>query len=520
MPSPDSPKSQPRPRPAVLCILDGWGWHPEGGPHDAIAQATKPNYDRMLAECPMSRLATSGRAVGLPAGQMGNSEVGHTNIGAGRIVMQDLVRVDDAIEKNTLKDQPVLKDLIAKAKAARGVVHLMGLLSPGGVHSHQHHMEVLARILNEAGLTVFVHAFLDGRDVPPQSALGFVDSFEKAIAGLKHVSIATVSGRYFAMDRDKRWDRVEKAYGAMVEARGARYVSAHESIEKSYAAQATDEFVAPCVIGEYAGMQDGDALLFANFRPDRAREISTSLLDPAFDGFARARTIRFAAACGMTSYSTALRALMGAIFPPQDVSGTLGEEIASLGLKQLRIAETEKYAHVTFFFNGGRETQFDGEDRILVPSPKVATYDLQPAMSAVELTDKLVDAIASGKYDVIVVNYANPDMVGHTGIMKAAIAAVETIDKCLGRVRAAVEKARGLMLLTADHGNIEMMKDPETGEPQTAHTTLDVPFIAINTQTTGRKIKLSDGALSDIAPTLLDLLHLPQPKAMTGHSLL
>ncbi len=502
-----------------MCILDGWGWHPEGGPDDAIAQANTPNYDRMLAECPVTQLATSGRAVGLPDGQMGNSEVGHTNIGAGRVVMQDLVRIDDAIERRVLADEPVLKDLMAAARAANNTVHLMGLLSPGGVHAQQAHIEELCRIFSIQGLNVWVHAFLDGRDVPPQSALGYVDAFAKTISGLKGVRVATVSGRYYAMDRDKRWERVVKAYEAIVEAKGANFASAQTAVEKSYAAKITDEFVLPCVIGDYAGAKDGDVLLFANFRPDRAREISAALLDPAFDGFARTKPVRFAFAAGMTQYSAGLSALMKSVFPPQDVRATLGEQFANLGLKQLRIAETEKYAHVTFFFNGGRETQFEGEDRILVPSPKVATYDEQPEMSAPELTNKLVDAITSGKYDLIVANYANPDMVGHTGDMNAAVRAVEVIDGCLGRVRAAIEKAGGVMLLTTDHGNVEVMKDPVTGEPQTAHTTLDVPFIAINAQTTGRRIALAHGTLADIAPTLLDLENLPKPLVMTGHSL-
>jgi 2,3-bisphosphoglycerate-independent phosphoglycerate mutase len=502
-----------------LCILDGWGWHPEGGPDDAIAQANTPNYDKMIAECPMSHLATSGRAVGLPEGQMGNSEVGHTNIGAGRVVMQDLVRIDDAIERGVLGEAPVLKDLIAAAKSASGTVHLMGLLSPGGVHAQQHHIEELCRIFSAAGLKVRVHAFLDGRDVPPQSALGYIDEFARTIGSLKDVLVATVSGRYYAMDRDKRWERVTKAYAAIVEAKGERLPSARDAVEKSYAGKITDEFVLPCVIGDYAGARDGDVLLFANFRPDRAREISSALLDPAFDGFSRGRVVRFAFAAGLTQYSQALSALMKAVFPPQDVTQTLGEQFAGLGLKQLRIAETEKYAHVTFFFNGGRETQFEGEDRILVPSPKVATYDQQPEMSAPEVTDKLVEAIASGKYDLIIANYANPDMVGHTGDMKAAVRAVEVIDGCLGRVRAAIEKAGGLMLLTADHGNVEMMRDPQTGEPQTSHTTLDVPFIAINAQAVGRRVALANGTLADIAPTLLDLEGLPKPQQMTGHSL-
>jgi 2,3-bisphosphoglycerate-independent phosphoglycerate mutase len=504
-----------RPRPAVLCILDGWGWRPETQ-DNAIAAAKTPNYTRMLADSPHALLATSGRAVGLPTGQMGNSEVGHMNIGAGRIVAQDLPRIDVSIEDGSFHDRPVLRDVIAKAKAANKAVHVMGLLSPGGVHSHQDHMTALVKAISSAGLPVFVHAFLDGRDTPPKSALGFVGVFEKSIAGLPGVRIATVSGRYYAMDRDKRWERVVRAYDAIVDARGGKFDTPELAITQSWEANVTDEFIVPCVIGDYAGASDGDALIFANFRADRAREISLALLDPGFAGFERARVVHFSAAAGMTEYSDELNRLMAAIFPAENITETLGELISERGMKQLRIAETEKYAHVTFFLNGGRETQFDGEDRILVPSPKVSTYDHTPEMSALEVMAKLEDAIASGKYDLIVVNFANPDMVGHTGIMEAAIEAVDTIDECLGRLRAAVEKAGGVLLVTADHGNIELMKDPVTHEPHTAHTTLDVPIIAINARP---GVTLANGRLADVAPTLLDLMGLPKPVQMTGHSL-
>jgi 2,3-bisphosphoglycerate-independent phosphoglycerate mutase len=506
-----------RPRPAVLCVLDGWGCR--ANPRDnAIAEARLPNYERMLRECPHAELATSGLAVGLPDGQMGNSEVGHTNIGAGRLVMQDLPRIDDAVEEGTLKDRPALKELIAKARAATGRVHLMGLMSPGGVHSHLIHIAALARLLSEAGLAVAVHAFLDGRDTPPQSALGFIGDFVKRTKTLGHVRIATVSGRYYAMDRDKRWERVAKAYAAIVDADGSRFADAFAAIETSYRDKVTDEFVLPCIIGDYAGAEDGDALLFANFRPDRAREISAALLDPAFDGFPRRRVVRFSAAAGMTEYSEALKRLMTALFPPQDVTETIGELFAEQGLKQLRIAETEKYPHVTFFMNGGRETQFEGEDRILVPSPKVATYDQKPEMSAYEVTDKLVAAVASGKYDLIIVNFANPDMVGHTGIEQAAVKAVQAVDECLGRLREAVEKAGAVLLITADHGNVELMKDPVTGAPHTAHTLCDVPIIVVNAPE-GRRFHLRKGRLADVSPTLLDLIGMAKPKQMTGESL-
>jgi 2,3-bisphosphoglycerate-independent phosphoglycerate mutase len=498
----------------VLCILDGWGWRTDVQ-DNAILAAKTPNFDRMMWDCPHALLATSGRAVGLPDGQMGNSEVGHTNIGAGRLVMQDLPRIDDAVESGAIADSPALRALVADAKRAGGAVHLMGLISPGGVHSHQKHIAALARILDAAGLDVRVHAFLDGRDTPPQSALGFVTEFERSIAGLARTRIVTVLGRYYAMDRDKRWERVAKAYAAIAEAEGQRFADAQSAIEKSYESGVTDEFVVPCVIGDYAGVRDGDALLFGNFRPDRAREISTALLDPKFDAFARRRVLQFSAAAGMTEYSVPLKKFMTALFPPEEITGTLGELFAARGLKQLRIAETEKYPHVTFFMNGGRETQFEGEDRILIPSPKVATYDLKPDMSAFEVTDKLVEAIRTGKYDLVIVNYANPDMVGHTGVMKAAVEAVEAVDECLGRLREAVESAGGLLLITADHGNIELMRDQETGEPHTAHTLLDVPIIAVNADAH----TLHDGRLADVTPTLLDLLGMEKPPQMTGHSL-
>jgi 2,3-bisphosphoglycerate-independent phosphoglycerate mutase len=460
---------------------------------------------------------------------MGNSEVGHTNIGAGRLVMQDLPRIDDAVATGRLKDAAAFRDLVQKAKGATGTVHLMGLVSPGGVHSHQSHIAALARDLADAGLDVWLHAFLDGRDTPPKSAVPYVETLLKNVAGKPTIRLATISGRYYAMDRDKRWERVAKAYSAIVDAEGPRFPDAKSAIAESYAANITDEFVLPCVIGDYQGMSlgglsseasaKGDALLFGNFRPDRAREISTAILDPGFNGFPRKRQVSLSAAAGLTEYSEPLRKFMRALFPPQDVTETIGEVFSERGLKQLRIAETEKYAHVTFFMNGGRERVFPGEDRILVPSPKVATYDLKPDMSANEVTDKLVEAVGSGKYDLIVCNYANPDMVGHTGIMPAAVAAVETIDACLGRLREAVEKAGGLLLLTADHGNIEMMRDPETGEPHTAHTLLDVPIIACGASADVHRLRLHDGRLADVAPTLLDLIGMEKPAVMTGNSL-
>jgi 2,3-bisphosphoglycerate-independent phosphoglycerate mutase len=504
-------------RPALLCILDGWGWRPDHAADNAIAQGQTPNYTRLLGECPHAVLQTSGSAVGLPRGQMGNSEVGHMNIGAGRVVAQDLPRIDVAIEDGSLARRPVLLELLNKAKASKGAIHIMGLMSPGGVHSHQDHIVALVRIFAAASVPVFVHAFLDGRDTAPKSARGFVEKFLRDIDGLAGVRLATLSGRYYAMDRDKRWDRVEKAYAALVDADARRFDDGLAAIDNSYAETITDEFLLPCVLGDYAGIEDGDVLLFANFRADRAREICTALLDPGFDGFKRARIVKFAAAAGLTEYSQALKPFLAAVFAPEDVRETLGEVMAEHHLRQLRIAETEKYAHVTFFLNGGREEQFAGEDRILVPSPKVATYDRKPEMSAFEVTEKLEEAIGSGKYDLIVCNYANPDMVGHTGVMQAAVKAVDTIDECLGRLCVALKKAGGLMLLTADHGNIEMMEDPKTHEPYTAHTTLDVPIIAFGAPEGSR---LDNGRLADVAPTLLDLMGINKPDLMTGHSLL
>ncbi|MGH6828594.1 MAG: 2,3-bisphosphoglycerate-independent phosphoglycerate mutase [Rhizomicrobium sp.] len=505
-----------RPRPALLCILDGWGWR-EDRRDNAIAGASTPNYTRMLNDCPHALLRTSGRAVGLPQGQMGNSEVGHMNIGSGRVVAQDLPRIDGAIEDGSLASRPALRELIVKASDAKGAVHLMGLLSPGGVHAHQDHLAALVRILSEARLPVFVHAFLDGRDTPPRSGRGFIEKFLKDIAGAPGVRMASLSGRYYAMDRDQRWDRVRKCYDAMVDADAPRVADPGTAIAASYDDDVDDEFMPPTVLGDYAGMADGDAFLFANFRADRAREISLALADPGFSQFERSRVVRFSAACGMTEYSKELASLMTALFPPPDVRETLGEVMAENGLKQLRVAETEKYAHVTFFLNGGREEPFPGEDRILIPSPKVSTYDHKPEMSAREVTDKLEQAIAGGKYDLIVANYANPDMVGHTGVMAAALKAVNTIDECLGRLRAAIENAQGVMLLTADHGNVEMMKDPETGEPHTAHTTFDVPIVAINAP---KGTRLGNGRLADVAPTMLALMGLAKPAPMTGRALL
>ncbi|HXV23265.1 MAG TPA: 2,3-bisphosphoglycerate-independent phosphoglycerate mutase [Alphaproteobacteria bacterium] len=505
-------------RPVVLCILDGWGVGKEG-PDNAIALADAANWARFLANSPHALLDASEHEVGLPAGQMGNSEVGHMNIGGGRVVMQELPRIDRAIQEDALRKNPALVEFIARLKSSGGACHLMGLLSPGGVHSHQAHLASLANILVAAGVPVRVHAFLDGRDTPPSSARGYLKQFLSDVAiSSDDVRIATISGRYYAMDRDKRWERIALAYRAMVLGKGEKARHPLAALDAAYARGETDEFVKPTVITGFAGISDGDGVLMGNFRADRAREILLALVDPEFTGFARPRTIRFAAALGMVSYSERLNRTLAVLFPPQDMADTLGEVVAKAGLKQLRIAETEKYAHVTFFFNGGEEREFPGETRILVPSPKIATYDLKPEMSALEVTDRLVEAIGSGAYDFIVVNYANTDMVGHTGDLGAAIKAVEAVDHCLGRLAEAVGRAGGVLLITADHGNAEMMRDHTTGQAHTAHTLNPVPVVLIHGP--AAVTRLSDGRLADIAPTVLSLLGLPQPEAMTGRSLL
>jgi 2,3-bisphosphoglycerate-independent phosphoglycerate mutase len=447
---------------------------------------------------------------------MGNSEVGHLNIGAGRVVMQDLPRIGSAIASGEIKSAPALVDLIKSLKQSGGTCHLIGLVSPGGVHSHQDHAAALANILADAGVPALMHAITDGRDTPPQSAAEHLDRLLAALP--KSVPVATVCGRYYAMDRDKRWERVAKAYGAIVEAEGPRFADAPAVIADAYAQQKFDEFIVPAVVGDYRGMRDGDGILCFNFRADRVREILSAMLEADFTGFPRARKLRFAAAVGMTQYSDELDRLMPAIFPAQTFKNILGEVVAQAGRTQLRMAETEKYPHVTYFLNGGHEAPYRGEDRIMVPSPKVATYDLQPEMSAPEVTNKVVEAIRSGHFDVIVLNYANTDMVGHTGKFDAAVKAVETVDTCLGRLAEAVEQTGGALVITADHGNAEMMRDPETGGPHTAHTLNPVPFVIVNPP--GAIAAVENGRLADVAPTLLDLLGLPKAATMTGHSLI
>ncbi len=499
-------------RPVMLVILDGFGWR-EDSADNAVRLARTPTFTRLWESCPHAFLHTSGRDVGLPDGQMGNSEVGHLNIGAGRVVKQELVRIGDAVHDGSIAQAAAFIDLVQALKASGGACHLMGLVSPGGVHSHQDHAAALAHRLDQQGIKTVVHAFTDGRDTPPQSAK---DDLARLVTALPaSVPVVTVTGRYFAMDRDKRWDRVAQAYAAMAEADGAHHPTPESAIDAAYAAGKFDEFVPASVIGDYKGMQDGDGVLCFNFRADRVREILGALLDPGFDGFPRKRVIQFAAAAGMTRYSDALAPFLGVLFAQDELHNILGEVVANAGKTQLRMAETEKYPHVTYFLNGGRETPYAGEDRIMVASPKVATYDLQPEMSAPELTDKAVAAIDSGKYDLIVLNFANPDMVGHTGVLSAAIKAVETVDTSLGRIAEAIQRQHGALLVTADHGNCELMRDPETGGPHTAHTTNPVPVVLM-----GSNSGLKAGRLADLAPTLLDLMGVSQPAEMTGHSLI
>ena len=505
-------------KPVMLLILDGWGYREKTTPDNAIENGETPNWHYLLSTCPHSLIETSGLDVGLPKGQMGNSEVGHTNLGAGRVVMQDLPKIDQAIENHTLEQNPVVVELINTLKQNGKTCHLMGLMSPGGVHSHQEHIVALCDILNKNGIKVAVHAFLDGRDTPPTSAKGFLQDFEKSIKDMQNVKVVTLSGRFYAMDRDKRWDRVELAYNNIVSANGKRYASVEEAIDASYAANVTDEFVVPCVIGDYQGASDGDAVLMANFRADRAREILYALSDDKFEGFQRAKKIKFSMSVGMTEYSVDHNRFMKTIFAPEALKNIYGEIISKHKMTQLRIAETEKYAHVTFFFNGGEERMFEGEDRILVNSPKVATYDLKPEMSLYEVTDKLVEAIESKKYDTIICNFANGDMVGHTGVMSAALKAVAAVDESLERVMRAIKKVDGILLVTADHGNVEKMIDETTGQPYTAHTVGKVQAVLYNAPASIKG--MSDGRLADIAPTLLDLLGLEKAPEMTGHSLL
>lgn len=501
-------------RPVVLCILDGWGERAETTAN-AVALASTPNFDRIKANCPFSTLAAHGPDVGLPEGQMGNSEVGHTNIGAGRIVWMDLPRIDNAIRDDSFAANPRLEAFIAALKASGGAAHVAGLASPGGVHAHQRHIAATARALTAAGVPVAIHAFLDGRDVAPQSAREQIAALEADLP--EGARIATVIGRFYAMDRDKRWERVSLAAEAILHAKGPRVESAEAAILEAYGKGETDEFVTPTVIGDYQGARDGDGLFFANFRADRAREILGAMVDPAFDGFAVARPA-WAATLGMVEYSDRLNMLMPAMFPAEDIANTLGAWLAAHGKTQFRLAETEKYPHVTFFFNGGVEVPAAGEERQMAPSPKVRTYDLAPEMAAGEVTEHLAGAIRSGKYDLIVCNFANPDMVGHTGDLSAAIRAVESVDRGLGEALAALGEVGGAMIVTADHGNCEVMVDPETGGPHTAHTLNPVPVILVGGPK-GARLRRG-GRLADLAPTLLALMEVEAPPEMNGQSLI
>ena len=494
-------------------ILDGFGIAPAEG--NAIAAAKKPNLDKIFAENPHTQIGASGLDVGLPDGQMGNSEVGHTNIGAGRIVYQELTRITKSAQEGDMDKNPALLKAMENAKENDKALHLMGLLSDGGVHSHNTHLYALLEMAKRQGLEkVFVHCFMDGRDVPPSSGKDYVKELMEKLQEIGVGKIATVMGRYYAMDRDNRWERVEKAYAAMVYGEGLEADCPLCAMQNSYDNDVTDEFVVPTVVKGAEPIEAGDSVIFYNFRPDRAREITRTLVDPDFTGFERKKGFFPLTYVCMTQYDATMPNVEVA-YKPESLENTFGEYISKQGMSQLRIAETEKYAHVTFFFNGGVEKQYPGEDRILVKSPAVATYDLQPEMSAYEVTDKMVEAVKSGKYDALILNYANCDMVGHTGVFEAAVKAVEAVDTCVGRVVEAVKEMGGCVLLTADHGNADKMVDTD-GEPFTAHTTNPVPFCVINHPCQLRE----GGRLADIAPTMLKVLGLPQPAEMTGESII
>lgn len=506
-------------KPMVLMILDGYGYR-EDQQDNAIFNAKTPVMDALWAQRPHTLIDASGLEVGLPDRQMGNSEVGHVNLGAGRIVYQDLTRLDVEIKERTFFANPVLTGAVEKATAAGKAVHIMGLLSAGGVHSHEDHIMAMVELAAEKGADkIYLHAFLDGRDTPPRSAESSLKAFEDKFAALGKGRVASIIGRYYAMDRDNRWDRVEQAYNLLVEAKGEFQANtAVAALEAAYARDENDEFVKATVIraeGQAdAAMEDGDALIFMNFRADRAREITRAFVNADFDGFARKKEVKLGDFVMLTEYAADIKAPCA--YPPSSLANTFGEWMAKHDKTQLRISETEKYAHVTFFFNGGVEESFKGEDRILINSPKVATYDLQPEMSSAELTEKLIAAIESGKYDTIICNYPNGDMVGHTGVMEAAIKAIEALDECIAQVTKAVEAAGGQMLITADHGNAEQMRDPATGQAHTAHTNLPVPMIYVG----DKSVKAVDGGkLSDVAPTMLTLMGMEIPKEMTGKPL-
>ncbi|MGI6065868.1 MAG: 2,3-bisphosphoglycerate-independent phosphoglycerate mutase [Bacillota bacterium] len=509
-------------KPLLLAILDGWGWREEAY-GNAIKQAQVSTYSELWNRYPHTFLKASGEAVGLPEGQMGNSEVGHLNIGAGRVVFQEFTRINRAIRDKSIFSNPALVWAMQEAKKSNKALHLLGLLSDGGVHSHINQLFALLDMAAKIELRdVFVHCFLDGRDVPPANAKEYIAALTDKFKALGFGKIATVMGRYYAMDRDQRWDRVARAYKAMVYGEGLKASLPKVAVEQSYDKRVTDEFVEPTVIVDESGspqatINTGDSVIFYNFRADRAREITRAFVDEEFTGFDRGENPPRVNYVCMTQYDKTIDAPVA--FPPQNLSNTLGQVLAEKGLKQLRIAETEKYAHVTFFFNGGVEEPHEGEERILIPSPKVATYNLKPEMSAFEVTEAVMEKIVSGNYDVIILNFANPDMVGHTGIMEATIKAVQAIDNCLGKVASAIKAQGGTLIITADHGNAEFMLEEGTGEPHTAHTCDLVPFILV--QDTLRDVKLrTDGALEDVAPTMLELLKIEKPEEMSGTSLI
>lgn len=502
-------------KPLILCIMDGWGIS-AAADHNAIKMANTPIFDKLMETYPNGMMHASGEFVGLPNEQMGNSEVGHINLGAGRVVLQDLPRINTAIEKGLLAKNLPLKQLIKTSQSFNGRCHIIGLLSDGGVHSHQKHLEALANFLIKAGVEVCLHAISDGRDTSPKTAKICINNFIKNTNG--RAPIVSLIGRFYAMDRDNRWDRIEKAFNTIVNGEGKYSVNLIEEIDNQYKRGITDEFLEPLINNEYQGINDGDTLLFGNFRADRAREILSAIVDPNFNSFNRLKIPNLAFKAGLVAYSELLNQHLQVLFPTVNLDDTIGEVVAKHELKQLRIAETEKYPHVTFFLNGGREEKFLGEERILIPSPKVATYDLQPEMSARILTEKLLHAIGENKFDFIVVNYANPDMVGHTGDLKAAIKAVETVDECIGYLVQGLKKVNGLMFLTSDHGNCEMMYDTKTQTTHTAHTTNLVPAVLVNSPP--EVFALKNGKLADVAPTLLELLGLPLPQSMNGQSML
>ena len=502
----------------MLMILDGFGIN-ESEDANAVKMANTPNIDKLMKTCPTTIMHTSGLDVGLPEGQMGNSEVGHTNIGAGRIVYQELTRITKSIEDGDFFSNPELVGAIENCKAHNSKLHVMGLLSDGGVHSHIRHLYAILELAKRKDFEdVYVHCFMDGRDTPPSSGEVYITELENKMKEKGIGRIASISGRFYSMDRDKRWERIQKSYDALVKGIGNTATSAVSAIEDSYQKDVFDEFIVPTVITNgsepIAKIDKNDSVIFFNFRPDRAREITRTLVDKDFNEFETKKDLDLYYVC-MTNYDETMPNVNIA-FKKEELKNTFGEYISEKGYTQLRIAETEKYAHVTFFFNGGEEKQYPGEDRILVPSPKVETYDLKPEMSAYEVTDKLVEAIDSKKYDNIILNYANPDMVGHTGSLEAAIKAVETIDECVGRVVDAVEKQNGVLIITADHGNVEQMIDYKTGEPHTAHTTNPVPLILVGME----NVKLREGKLADLAPTMLEIMKLDKPEEMTGESII